>query len=739
MIKKDKFIIGHCVGVAIDVPIRQVFYYLLGVTRPKIGARVIVPFGRRKEIGVVVKYRDGPPKDMALKKIIQILDNEPLFSLEYVYFLQWVSSYYHHPIGEVWKSAMPGILRKGGEKKRGLVEWVITTKAYPKDWEKQLNRASRQLATMRYIIQHEGSITQAQLLKKHPKSRPALSVLLKKGWIHRSEEVISQRKVLNLAIDTLVKKVVLTDKQKVALNQLSIGLDNFSCRILAGITGSGKTEVYFALIEKVLKRGQQSLVLLPEIALTDQHYTRYFERFGSRVMQIHSGMSDVARYRVWWLVKSGEVDIVLTTRSGVFMMFKSLGLIIVDEEHDASYKQNEGLRYHARSIAIKRAHIAGIPIVLGSATPSLETLHNINKGRYKRVALDSRVGQSQLPEVRLIDVNLHSVQSGLSKPVIQAITHVLKENKQVLIFINRRGYAPILYCPFCQWTALCRRCDAQLSSHQHALLCHHCGARRMKPKRCGNCGETGLILLGEGTQKIEENLVQLFPKARVQRFDRDELNSANKLKTAMDKVHANKIDLLVGTQLLSKGHDFSDVDLVVVVNADQGLLSVDFRAPENLVQQLIQVAGRAGRNSKKGHVLIQSRFVNQPALQAVQKHQYAEFAKKELVQRELAGFPPYGFIALWRARGRHAHRTMVLLQAIAAVGRDDQLDDTQCYDVVQSPMFKRKGFYHVQLLVSANSRRTLHRWLSVWLVSLEKKKLDRSIKWSIDIDPISLL
>jgi primosomal protein N' (replication factor Y) len=472
--------------------------------------------------------------------------------------------------------------------------------------------------------------------------------------------------------------------------------------------------------------------------LTDQLHTRFAERFGSKVAAIHSGMNDAARYRIWWYARQGEINIVLATRSGVFIEFKQLGLIIIDEEHDLSYKQHDGLRYHARSVAVKRAQLNNIPIVLGSATPSLETLHNVASRRYQSAQLHKRVGKSVLPDVECIDLNVHIPEDGISKPAISAMARALQQDHQVLVFINRRGYAPVLFCPACQWTAQCKRCDAQMTTHhQQNLQCHHCGARRALPQCCDACGDTGLISLGEGTQKIEQTLAELFPKSRIQRFDRDSLGTAKKLQSAMNKVHARQIDILVGTQLLSKGHDFSGVNLVLVLNADQGLHSIDFRAPEQLVQQLIQVAGRAGRGELKGKVLIQTQLPNHPALQAVRQHRYLEFTELELAQRKLAQFPPYTHIALWRARARDANQVMQFLHSITAIGRQCQPARTFCYDPVQSPMFKRGGQYHAQLLVSAGQRQQLHQWLGNWIPAVEKLTA-RNTKWSIDIDPMSL-
>jgi len=727
--------LSRCVDVALDVPMRQLFSYLYTGTKIKPGIRVSVPFGKRKLVGIVVENRKRPPENVKLREIIAALDKDPLFSKNLLKLISWTAAYYHQAMGEVWRAAIPAVLRKGLPQMHGLLERMYTPGELPEDWKQQLKRAPVQRSLMEMFADEGMELTHTTLLEKLPGSSAAIKGLLKKKYLRCEQKVASVTFVAGSD-----KPNSLTQGQAKAYQFLSNSDEGFKCQVLEGITGSGKTEVYFSLIDHRLARDQQVLVLVPEIALTDQLFSRFKQRFGSRVVQVHSAMSDATRYRHWQEIATGAVDVVLATRSGIFLEFKRLGLIIVDEEHDLSYKQHEGVRYHARSVAIKRAQILDIPVVLGSATPALETVQNIQAGRYLHAQLKQRVGASDLPAIELLDLNQAKPESGLSKPAIEAISHTLKHHQQVLVFINRRGYAPVLYCPACQWTAQCKRCDAQMTLHQnsHALQCHHCGAKRGVPLSCDACGEEDLIHLGEGTQKIEESLKGLFPHASIQRFDRDELNTARKLKEAMDKVHAREVDILVGTQLLSKGHDFSKVSLVLVINADQGLHSLDFRAPELLVQQLIQVAGRAGRGAEKGRVLIQTYLPQHPSLLAVKHYRYAEFARLELKQRKLANFPPYAHIALWRARGPNADVVMRFLESLAQLGRNIQPPGTFCFDPVKSSMFKRGGQYHAQLLVSAEQRPALHQWLAGWIQHVERDKTARRVKWSIDVDPVSL-
>lgn len=714
---------------------RQSFTYRFEGKVPEKGVRVSVPFGRRTLLGVVIGRGSPPPENIKLKTIEAILDQQAIFSSSLIALIEWTARYYHHPLGEVWRSAMPVVLRKGLDRDHGMLEEVYSVHHLPVDWEIQLKRARVQTKLIRGLIENHNSLSKRALYDAMPNARGALQTLLNKQWLIKEQKL----PVFDHAPPE-GKPNSLTEEQSEALTLLSTDMDTFQCRVLEGVTGSGKTEVYFALIDKCIEAGRQSLVMVPEIALTDQLLRRFIARFGGRVVHVHSAMNDSQRHHNWWQLANGTADIVLCTRSGVFLEFKDLGLIIVDEEHDGSFKQHEGLRYHARSVAIKRAQLQSIPIILGSATPALETFYNVNQGRYPGARLNSRIGKRQLPNVEMIDLNHSPPEAGLSHRAIEAVQHTLDNKQQALVFINRRGYAPVLYCPSCQWTAQCKRCDAQLTTHsgQRSLQCHHCGARQALPLVCDECGQPGLIELGEGTQKIEERLSVCFPEANIQRFDRDNLNSARKLKQAMKRVHSGEIDILVGTQLLAKGHDFSGVNLVLVVNADQGLHSIDFRAPEQLVQQLIQVAGRAGRGEQKGRVLIQSFFPEHPYLQAVKKHDYRLFVKQELAQRALAGFPPYSYMALWRARSPDAELVMTFLQTVAALGKQGQPAATFCFDPVQSPMFRRGGQYHAQLLISAEKRSNLHRWLAVWIDKVTQSKNSKRLHWSIDIDPVSL-
>lgn len=723
------------VDVALDIPVRQLYTYRCSNMAPRPGCRVRVPMGRRQMTGVVVATRVRAPAGISVRDVVELLDQKPLFSKELVHLVEWCGRYYHQPLGEFWSTALPAVLRRGLPVEHGLEEVVYRLPELPDDWESVLQRAPVQARIVRLLIDREAILPRTDIVAQIPGCQAALKALLSKGLLVRETRILSPGRW-----QPEPPEKVLTGDQQAVLDRLLESSDGFSCSVLEGVTGSGKTEVYFGLIDRCLASNRQALVLLPEIALTDQLLNRFEQRFGSRVVQVHSGMSDATRHRRWWEIHSGRVEVVLATRSGVFQSFKNLGLIVVDEEHDASFKQQEGVRYHARSVAIKRAQLQKIPVVLGSATPSLETCYNIDRGVYRHLELAQRAGQGVLPEVSIVDLNRSRPEHGLSPVSTQALREVLASGRQSLVFINRRGYAPVLYCADCQWSASCRRCDARMTLHRpgHRLQCHHCGAQRGMPDRCDNCGSGNLVELGEGTQRIEQTLGELFPDARIQRFDRDELSTESRLQAAMHAVHRGEVDILVGTQLLSKGHDFSRVDLVLVINADQGLHSIDFRAPELLVQQLIQVAGRAGRADARGRVLIQTWLPRHPALAAVAGHDYRQFVRQELQLREQSGFPPYSHIALWRVRASRADEPLSLLEQFAELGRAIQPEQTRCFDPVTSPMFKRGGQYHAQLLCSASQRSTLHQWLDQWIRQVEAvPRLARS-RWSIDVDPLSL-
>lgn len=729
--------------VAISVPLRRRFSYLSGDhPLPVPGSRLKVPFGSRQQMGVLLgqSHQAADASHFQVKPITAILDDTPVFAPPLLQLIEWASQYYHHPIGEVIASALPKLVRSAQTLNSPFSEERYRWASTSKEWSAQLKNAPAQTRLAKALVKHPQGLTPSELAEINPNWRASMKALMEKTLAERITNTQPP------AIAPLPpSSVQLNTQQAAAVAAITPSLGQFDCHLLNGITGSGKTEVYFALIKHILAAGKQTLVLFPEIALTTQLVARFEARFGDLITALHSGLSDTARYRHWWRAKTGHARIVLGTRSAVFSCLPELGLVILDEEHDASFKQQEGFRYHARSVALKRAQLEEVPVVLGSATPSLETLHNVQQGRFQECRLTQRIGVAQLPDIHLIDTQQLPTEDGLSQPLLRAIQKRLKAGQQSLIFINRRGFAPVLYCTDCGWKADCSRCDAPMAVHQshHALNCHHCGRRERLPTSCPHCNTDTLIALGEGTQRIEAALEMHFPDARIQRFDRDLLQSQPRLEAALTAVKNQEVDILVGTQLLTKGHDFPQVTLVGVVNADAGLHSTDFRATETLFQQLMQVAGRAGRGEQAGEVLIQTQLPQATFFMSLTTHDYQHFSEQAIEERQMLGYPPFGHLALFRANSLKPQQSLDFLREVAETGHQihAQLglgNRVWIFDAVDSPMPKRNGRYRAQLLLKADTRGALHQLLDIWINVIEERKSSRRLRWSIDVDPVDL-
>ena len=529
-------------------------------------------------------------------------------------------------------------------------------------------------------------------------------------------------------------------EQQEALAAVSATFGRFAVTLLQGVTGSGKTEVYLRLIEDALARGKQALLLVPEIGLTPLLESRVRERFpGVPLALAHSHLADGERLKAWLAGREGRARIVLGTRLAVLAPLPELGLVIVDEENDPSYKQQEGMRYSARDVAVLRAERAGVPIVLGSATPSLESLANAQRGRYAIARLDRRaVAQSVLPAVRTIDTRNAKPEHGLSDTLLAALKARLERHEQSLLFVNRRGYSPVLYCRSCAWHSTCTRCSANLVLHlkRGELRCHHCGHRELVPPHCPDCGSVDLAPVGHGTQRLEDALAAELPSARVVRVDRDSMRRKGALEEVMAKVDAGEIDILVGTQMLAKGHDYPRLTLVGVVNSDSSLFSADFRAAERLFSQLVQVAGRSGRGATQGEVLIQTDFPDHPLYRAVAAHDFDAFAATLLLEREQAHFPPYAHIAMLRAESLADGEAMRFLQA-AARRAGEIGGDVEVFDPVPAALARRAGHERAQLMVRASRRPALQRLLAAWRPGLEALA-ERSVRWVLDVDPLDV-
>ena len=731
--------------IALDMPLRRLFDYLprTDAAASQVGQRVRVPFGRQSLVGLVMEQAESSdlPTDR-LKSVLEVLDAEPVIDRPVLELLRWAADYYHHPIGEVMAAAIPKALRSGAPAVAVEEIWTATAEGAAAGAKGEPKRAPKQRQLLAHLLERDG--TSASALGQFMEGwQDAARALARRGWIASTEQpmaangapVAEPAKATEQPRDS---RPQLAPEQRDAVEGISESLGRFAAFVLYGITGSGKTEVYLRIVERVLARGQRALVLVPEIGLTPQLVERFTERFGVPMAVLHSALTDTERLHAWRTAFSGHAQIVLGTRSAVFAPVPDLGVIVVDEEHDASFKQHEGgFRYSARDLAVVRAQQSGVPIVLGSATPALETLNNVNTGRYSRLSLPRRAAQAVPPRVALVDLRATVVQGGISTPAVQAIERHLADDGQVLIFLNRRGYAPTLLCTACGWVAPCRDCDARLTVHRSAdrLRCHHCGADAPLPARCPTCG-FAVKPVGQGTERIEEVLAQMFPTVPLARLDRDVVRKRGDMDTVMRRMHSGEARILVGTQMVTKGHHFPNVTLVIVLNADQGLFSTDFRAPERLAQTIVQVAGRAGRGNKPGEVLIQTEFPEHPLLLNLLKEGYDGFARVALEERAQAEWPPFSRLAALRDSAGTAEAALEFLSEARALLKPPQ--SVQIRGPVPAAMAKRAGRYHAQLLLESADRTALHRFIDVWLPEVEQLKSARRVRWALDVDPIEL-
>ncbi len=605
----------------------------------------------------------------------------------------------------------------------------------------RLARAPRQREALRTLAQHHHGVPHG-LLSKLQLNKDSLDLLLEKGLVR--VEVRRSTPLVRHGGWLAQPELPLNAEQRAAFNAVQSGMQGFGAYLLYGVTGSGKTEVYLQLIRHCLEAGKQALVLIPEINLGPQTVERFARRFNARIALLHSGVNDRERLDAWLAARDGEADIVIGTRSALFTPLKNPGLIIIDEEHDASYKQQEGLRYHARDLALVRARQEHLPIVLGSATPSLESLHNAHAGRYALLKLTQRAGGAQQPRFLRLDVKSLPLDAGISGPLQQAIRQTLEAGQQVLVFLNRRGFAPTLLCHDCGWISQCPRCDARMTLHQrhNELRCHHCGHVERPPRNCPECNQVDLRPVGAGTERAEERLALLFPQFPVLRIDRDSTSR----KGAMDKLFAtiNKGEpcILVGTQMLAKGHHFPRVTLVAILDADGGLFSADFRASERMAQLTVQVAGRAGRAEEPGKVIIQSHLADHPLLVQLTEQGYPAFAEQALSERRGAGLPPFAHLALLRGEAHKPGQAEAFLDDACTYAEqlcaELKLNGIELLGPVPAPMERRAGRFRAQLLLQCASRAPLHKLLAHWLPVLEAMPAGRAVRWSLDVDPIDL-
>jgi primosomal protein N' (replication factor Y) len=719
--------------IALPVPLRRLFDYLppADATNNNLqpGVRISVPFGRQQLTGVLVELSDtsAVPANK-LKHALAILDSAPPLTPVLFELAQWAANYYQYPLGEVLNSLLPQALREGGpQSTRQEKHW----RALQGTDGSGLRQGSKQLALYEW-------------LQRDSASRESI---LAAGYTSTVLKALADKNLLDVFIpepiafdaSNLLSETPLTlnDEQCVAVNGVSLG--KFSATLLEGVTGSGKTEVYLQLIHKVLARGEQALVLVPEIGLTPQTVARFRRRFRCPVAVLHSGLADGERFSAWRRASRGEVGIVIGTRSALFTPLAKPGIIIVDEEHDSSFKQQEGFRYSARDLAVLRAQRENIPALLGSATPSLETLYNAMQERYQHWRLTVRAGNARAPLLEVIDTNHKALTEGMTNEVLQSMRDELAHGNQILVFLNRRGYAPAIVCADCRWQGICPHCSAKLTIHKklQLLRCHHCDYQETLPIRCPDCASSRLDAVGVGTQRNAQFLAEQFAEYPVLRIDRDSMSRKQALHDVLEEIQQGQPCLLVGTQMLAKGHHFPHVTLVVILDIDSGLFSSDFRSAEKMGQLLEQVAGRAGRAEKPGKVLIQSRYSDHPLLQTLLREGYQRLARVLLAERQSAGLPPYSYLALLRAEHSDPERARKLLLAWCEQLQNFCEAGVQAAGPWPASMEKRAGLFRFDVQIKSYSRAALQKTLSRFCDYAEKQTVPKDLRWSLDVDPLS--
>ncbi|RUM94446.1 MAG: primosomal protein N' [Thiothrix sp.] len=727
-------------SVALPSAIANTFDYLPGkFSRSCLvpGVRVRINFAGRKLIGIVTGHKSH--SDIAeekLKPILEILDPHPILEPALLNLLHRAANYYHWPLGEVIITALPKLLRQGkAPSSTDRTVWIASDSTPPSDIPK-LTRAPRQQACLNLFQSHPQGLDREQLKPLIENPAPLLKALVEKNLL------TTEHRPCRPAINNqpFTDPPPLNPQQTQATKALQQQLGQFKVSLLEGVTGSGKTEVYLQLIKTVLESGKQVLILIPEISLTPQLTQRFKARFDGPVISLHSGLNDRERLCGWRLAGLGEARIIIGTRSAVFTPLKAPGLIILDEEHDPSLKQQEGFRYHARDLAILRAQMEGFPVVLGSATPSLESMNNAASGRYEHLKLTERAGDAQPPVLHIVDLRRQEIAEGLSRTLLDKMRVQLEAGHQVLLFLNRRGYAPVMLCHDCGQVLDCPRCDSHTTYHayKNELRCHHCGHWSRPPPQCPQCNGHTLLPIGLGTQKIESVIQSCFPDEPLIRVDRDSMSRKNALPQALDEIARGDYRIIIGTQMLAKGHDFHNITLVGLIDVDQGLFSTDFRAPERMIQQILQVSGRAGRGKLAGEVVIQTHHPEHPLLQTLIKENYATLTDGMLEERRTGHWPPFSHIALLRASAFKGEQAEQFLQQVQQLCSQEALSSVEVLGPVSAAMERKAGRYRYQLLFRSVERKPLHILLKQILPTTRKLKLARKVRWSIDVDPMDM-
>lgn len=745
------------VEVAIAGPFLTPLSYLFGAhdrpILPVVGGRVRVPFRNQNSVAIVVAVRSFANDEALLawceqhglsvkklKSVLEVLDGEPLFSATDLELLRWASYYYHEPIGNVMQTALPKRLRQGEVPQvQGMAAWVLVDEVTQQTLPALPANAKVQHQLLDILRSHAEPMAAEQLNAQLRNWRTPMKRLMDLGWV---QEITAP--CLHLRSKITPPGYRLNAQQQAAVDAVDFA-KGFQGFLLEGITGSGKTEVYLGMIERALALGKQVLVLVPEIGLTPQTVQRFEAYLQQPVAVMHSGLNDKERQCAWWLVQSGRVKVLLGTRSAIFTPFANLGLCIMDEEHDLSFKQQDGFRYSARDCLVRRAHLEKVPVVLGSATPSLESLYNAQTGRYQWLKLQQRAGGAQLPSVELLDIRGEKLVEGVSKQLKKLMEQHLADDSQVLLFLNRRGFAPVLMCHECGWQAACNSCDTNMTFHQQVneLRCHHCGYHHKAPLQCPDCGAKEFVKIGQGTERLEEVIQEWFPEEVILRIDADTTRLKGQMAELTEQAKDGKARILIGTQMLAKGHHFPKVTLVGLLDVDQGLFSSDFRSAERMAQLIVQVSGRSGRAQKPGTVVIQTHHPEHPMLKTLVAQGYEAFAVQALQGRQQAGLPPYEYQIMLRAEAIDGQAGWHFLNEIKqqlllmkpAMPAENHAQQLQVMGPVTAPMMRRQGRYRFQLLLQSEQRGLLHQWMGSVETAIYASKLAHKVRWSLDVDP----
>ncbi|MEQ1149372.1 primosomal protein N' [Acinetobacter johnsonii] len=729
---------SYRIRVAVPVYLYDCFDYSLTAEQyhqAEVGARVAVSFGRQNVVGVIVeKLTDEKPLDLGfkLKAITELLDDNAILDAKVLSLLTWSAQYYQFPIGEVMHAALPSFLRQGKPYNLLARMW----KLIDDHAEDKLKRSEKQQDAYKILKLHPTG-TSENILNLAGIETATLKALEKKKI---TQCILEAQDFKPQAMTLAQMPLTPNDEQKRAIQNILKARHSYHAFLLDGLTGSGKTEVYLQVMQEVLKQGKQVLVLVPEIGLTPQTVSRFQSRFHCHIALLHSGLNDSKRLQAWQSAQTGRASIVIGTRSAIYTPLPHLGLIVLDEEHDLSFKQQEGFRYHARDVALYRAHLENCPIILGSATPSIDSYALVEQGKMTRLELDQRAGVAVMPKMHVIDLKVAQKQNGISQQLIHEVQKRLDKKEQVLIFLNRRGYAPVLICESCGWQAKCPHCDANFTVHrqpyQH-LHCHHCGTIHRIPEHCPQCQHSELKPIGLGTAKVEENLQALFPNFDVIRVDRDSTSRVGSWQKIYNKIQKSEPIILLGTQMLAKGHHFPYVTLVAILDIDSGLLSVDFRATERTAQLIIQVAGRAGRGEKKGEVYLQTLRPDHPLLNTLLESGYRSFAKQTLKERKAAWMPPYRYAALLRCESKDQELNQSFLQEHAQALRQASENSIDIWGPIPAPMERKAGRYQAHMVLLSKDRARMHFYIRQWWQNVWHNK-PHGMKLSLDIDPQEL-